>query len=124
MVSLKDGRCHWHAVIKHGVLAKSFDTARYDRAFLRRVQKDVPDYFGGAVKPVRVVKCSAVDTVYCGKSLQVEVELCTAGRTKINGDPLAATAETCVKVAGLPAVKSNDVFAKIGSTMYADPVAL
>jgi hypothetical protein len=41
MVPLKDGRCHWRSVVKHCVLAKRTDTGRYDRAVLRRVQKDV-----------------------------------------------------------------------------------
>ena len=46
MVPLKDGRCHWRSIVEHHVLAKRTETGRYDRAVLRRVQKDVSRYLG------------------------------------------------------------------------------
>ena len=99
------------------MLAKRTDTGRYDRALLRRVQKDVSGDFRRTVEPVRVIKCAAIDAVYCRKSFQVEVKLRTASCTEIDCDPLWLPSEACVKVAGLPEIISNDVFSKIGSTM-------
>jgi hypothetical protein len=49
-------------------LRRLTDTAKYDRAVLRGVQKNVSGHFRRTVEPVRVIKCAVIDTVYCWKS--------------------------------------------------------
>ena len=90
MVPLKDGRCRWGSIVEHCVLSKRFDPGGYDRAALRRAQKDVSGYFWRTVEPVRIIECATIDAVYCRKSFQIEVELRPTGRAKIDGDPLSA----------------------------------
>jgi hypothetical protein len=54
------------------VLAKRAEAGGDDRAVLRRVEEDMSRHLWGALKPVRLVECSAIDAEYLGKSFKIE----------------------------------------------------
>ena len=79
------------SVVERCVLAKCFKTGGDDGAVLRDVEEDVSRYARGALEPVRLVKCSAIDAKYVGKSFEIQKQLGAAGRAEIDGDPLSAS---------------------------------
>jgi hypothetical protein len=68
----EDDRFEGCSIVEPRVFAKRAETGSNDRAILRGVEEDVSRYLRGALKPVRIVKCSAVDATCFWKSLKIE----------------------------------------------------
>lgn len=59
-------------IVKNRVLAVRAETRRNDGAVLCKVEKDVSRHLWGALKPIWIVKCPAIDAKYPRKSLKIE----------------------------------------------------
>ena len=60
------------SIVEPRVFAKCAETGGNDRAILRGVEEDMSRDPWSALKPVRVVKCSAIDAKCFWKPLKIE----------------------------------------------------
>lgn len=109
------------AVVQCRVLLKGVEASGNNGAALSNVEKNILRIVRRAFKPVRIVKCPAIDTDHIGEALELEKKFRSASRTKIDRYQFTATLGTVFVFCWCPCqdfqiVTIKDRFHQIGRT--------